>query len=159
MKASAACLDLIKEAEGLSLAWYMDENDGWTIGYGHLKKPGDTFICVTPEGAHNLLVEDVAWAERAVNLLVRVPLSQAQFDALVDFVYNVGAENFSTSTLLRKLNDGDYKGAAKEFGRWVKDDGVVMAGLVKRRERERQLFLGTVAPRLEPVAELHQEQT
>lgn len=157
MRASQACLDLIKESEQLVLGWYQDTGGVWTIGYGHARKPGDNFIGVTPEGAEALLREDLKDAEDAVNTWVNVPLTQGQFDALVDFTFNLGARQFRDSTLLKLLNGGDYEGAAKQFGRWVYDAGKVQRGLVTRREKERKMFLGTIAPGLVQVAELHQE--
>lgn len=141
MRASDACLAIIKEAEGFRDKWYLDENDGWTIGYGHLRKPGDNFEEVTELEAEELLKKDVGWAEDCINHYVQVPLSQGQFDALVDFVYNVGPHAFLESTLLRLLNRGAYDAAAKQFGRWIYDDGKVEQGLVKRRTRETALFL------------------
>jgi lysozyme len=83
---------------------------------------------------------DAQEAVDAVNRLVTVPLNQSQFDALVDFVFNLGAGAFSTSTLLRLLNGGDYAGAAGQFGRWNKDNGKVVAGLTRRRAAEAKLF-------------------
>ena len=87
------------------------------------------------------LRQDVAESERAVNQHVHVPLTQHQFDALVSFVFNLGAGNFRTSTLLKKLNARDYDGAAQEFGRWVQAGGKTLPGLVRRREAESALFL------------------
>ncbi len=78
---------------------------------------------------------------RAVNRLVTVPLTQNQFDALISFVFNLGIGNFRTSTLLKKLNAGDYTGAAKEFPPWVRADGKQLPGLIKRRDAEKALFL------------------
>ncbi|MEG5623927.1 lysozyme, partial [Enterobacter hormaechei] len=79
--------------------------------------------------------------ESDVSRLVKVGLTQGQFDALVSFTYNLGARSLSTSTLLRKLNAGDYAGAADEFLRWNKAGGKVLNGLTRRREAERALFL------------------
>jgi len=114
--------------------------DRWTLGYGHTAgvKPGDT--CTLEQG-DALLQRDVAWAVEAVNRAVTVPLTQPQFDALVSFVYNVGAPNFFTSTLLRKLDAADYVGAAAEFAKWNHQDGEVVDGLTVRREQERTRFL------------------
>lgn len=116
-----------------------------TIGYGHTGtnaqgqelQEGDT---VTPEQAKRLLYEDVLWAEDAVNEQ-RLHLTQNQFDALVSFVFNVGATAFNHSTLLKKLKAGDYDEAADEFLRWNKAGGKVLRGLTARREAERDLFL------------------
>jgi lysozyme len=83
----------------------------------------------------------MAVAAENVNQLATVPLTQNQFDALCDFVFNVGAGNFEESTLLRKLNDGDYGGAASEFDRWVHSGQTVLPGLVRRRAAEKALFL------------------
>lgn len=116
-----------------------------TIGYGHTGtnakgeslQEGDT---VTREQAKRLLYEDVLWAEDAVNEQ-HLDLSQNQFDALVSFVFNVGATAFNHSTLLKKLKAGDYDEAADEFLRWNKAGGKVLRGLTARREAERELFL------------------
>ncbi len=116
-----------------------------TIGYGHTGtnaqgeelQEGDT---VTQEQAMRLLHEDVLWAENAVNKQ-KLTLSQNQFDALVSFVFNVGASAFSHSTLLKKLKNGDHEKAAYEFLRWNKAGGKVLRGLTARREAERDLFL------------------
>ncbi len=134
---------LIQAHEGRRLAAYRDPVGVWTIGYGHAGdvQAGDV---ITPHQAEVLLAADVAVAEAAVRRLVRVPLTQGQFDALVSFVFNLGAGRLSGSTLLAKLNARDYAGAAREFGRWVKGtvDGrkVNLPGLVKRRAAERALF-------------------
>lgn len=136
-------LRLTMECEGMELKAYPDPGSGghpWTIGYGHTKgvKPGHT---CTREQAARWLVEDISWAEVAVNQLVQVPLTQNKYDALVNFVFNVGRANFAKSTLLRKLNNADYTGAAEEFGRWNKAGGKVLRGLVRRRAKEKELFL------------------
>ena len=116
-----------------------------TIGYGHTGtnakgedlQEGDT---VTPAQAMRLLYEDVIWAEETVSMQ-QLNLSQNQFDALVSFVFNVGATAFTHSTLLKKLKSGDFDGAADEFLRWNKAGGKVLRGLTARREAERDLFL------------------
>ena len=116
-----------------------------TIGYGHTGtnakgeslQEGDT---VTPEQAKRLLYEDVLWAEDAVNEQ-RLHLTQNQFDALVSFVFNVGATAFAHSTLLKKLKSCDFEDAADEFLRWNKAGGKALRGLTTRREVERDLFL------------------
>lgn len=134
-------LDIIKKSEGLRLEAYLPTpNDVPTIGYGHTKgvKMGQR---ITAKQAEQFLLEDVAWASDAVNRLVKVNLTQNQFDALVSFVFNVGATAFAGSTLLRLLNAGDYKGAADQFLRWNKQAGKVLKGLDTRRKEERALFL------------------
>lgn len=134
-------LSLIKRFEGLRLAAYLDSVGVPTIGYGHTKgvKMGDR---ITADHADAFLREDVRDAERAVNRLVSVPLSQGQFDALVSFTFNLGAGNLGSSTLLRKLNAHDYKGTESEFGRWIHAGGKRLDGLALRREAERRMFAG-----------------
>ena len=139
MHTSQKGLDLIKSFEGLRLTAYKCPADVWTIGYGTTAgvKPGQT---ITKERAEELLREDVERFEAQVLRLVKVPLTQGQHDALVSFVYNLGAGNLSNSTLLRLLNSGDYKGAAAQFDRWVHGGGKILPGLVKRRAAERVMF-------------------
>ena len=139
MKYSAAGLELTKRFEGLRLKAYQCSAGVWTIGYGHTKgvRKGDT--CTEAE-ANQWLIEDVQDADDAVSKYVQVPLTQGQFDALVDFVFNLGAPQFFKSTLLRKLNDRDYKGAAEQFLRWRFANGVELAGLLRRRKAEVEMF-------------------
>ena len=136
--------EIIKQFEGLRLEAYKCPADVWTIGYGHTNKvkSGDA---ITEGEADILLALDVQEAERAVSSYVDVDINQNQFDALVSFVYNLGAGNFKSSTLLKKLNQGDYLGAANEFHRWNKAGGKVLRGLVRRREAEANLFIGVKA--------------
>jgi lysozyme len=140
MKVSNQGLQLIKTFEGLRFRPYKDAAGKETIGYGHLIKPGEHFTAITQAEATQLLIKDVEVAERAINELVKVPLTQNQFDALASFIYNVGVENFRKSTLLRKLNAGDYVGAMYEFQKWVYAGGKKLKGLERRRETEAQLF-------------------
>lgn len=141
MKIGKQGLDLIKSFEGLELKAYMPTpNDRPTIGYGHTK--GVTMGSeITQERADLLLVEDLAWVEAAVAQKVTVPLTQPQYDALCSFIYNVGAGAFGKSTLLRRLNGGDYGAAANQLPRWNKQKGVVLRGLTRRRAAEKALFL------------------
>lgn len=113
----------------------------WTAGWGHTGPDVHPGMAVMREMAVAWLRADVAAAEAEVKRAVRVGLNQEEYDALVDFVFNIGNGNFETSTLLRKLNAGDTDGAIAEFARWNKAGGEVLAGLVKRREAERVLFL------------------
>lgn len=140
MKLSKAGLDLLKESEGFRAEAYQDAGGVWTIGYGTTKdvQPGDT--CTEDEAAL-WLRRDVLSAEWAVMALVEVPLTQGQFDALVDFTYNLGSDALAKSTLLKKLNNKDYRGAADEFPRWVYAGNQVLPGLVTRRGKEMALFL------------------
>ncbi|ENA1166650.1 lysozyme, partial [Salmonella enterica] len=127
---------------------YPDPKTGgapWTIGYGWTGKvdgkPVTPDTVIAQETADRLLKTGLVSYERDVSRLVKVKLTQGQFDALVSFVYNLGARAFSGSTLLRKLNAGDYDGAAGEFMRWVSPGTEVEAGLRRRRQAERDLFL------------------
>ena len=159
LRVSEAGLSLIKQFEGQRLKLYNCPAGHCSVGWGHLvhKGPCDgsaseqTFINgITEEGAQLLLAGDVCYkAEIFVRQLVKVPLTQNQYDALVSFVYNVGPdidadtipEGLGDSTLLKKLNAGDYAGAADEFLHWNHANGKVLAGLTRRREAERALFL------------------
>jgi lysozyme len=140
MKTNRAGLDLIKQFEGLRLKAYQDSVGVWTIGYGHTKgvKAGMTINETTAEA---FLVNDLESAEADVARLVKIDLNANEHAALVSFVFNLGGGALSRSTLLRKLNTGDRLGAASEFQKWVKAGGVTLAGLVKRRKAERDLFL------------------
>lgn len=140
MNTSQAGIDAVKDYEGVRLKAYDDGVGVWTIGVGHTAgvKRGDV---ITMDQVDEFLRADLEDAEQAVNARVVAPLSQGQFDALVSFVFNVGAGAFIASTLLKKLNARDYDGAADEFLRWNKAGGRVMAGLTKRRISERMMFL------------------
>lgn len=134
---------LIKHFEGVSLKAYPDPGSGggpWTIGYGHTRgvKPED--ICTELE-ACQFLLSDVQSFERAVEKMVNVPLTQFQFDALVSFAFNVGSANLKNSTLLKKLNQGDYVEASKEFDKWKFASGKALKGLLLRRNAESEWFL------------------
>lgn len=141
LRISPAGLNIIKLAEGLELKAYQDTGGVWTIGYGHTGpdvKPGMT---ITETQADKLLVEDVAEAEADVRRLFPVT-TQGQFDALVSFTYNLGPEQVGASTLRKKHLASDYAGAKAEFARWRFDNGVELAGLVKRRRAEAALYGG-----------------
>lgn len=139
MQISKAGLDLIKQFEGLYLKAYRCPAGVPTIGYGHTAgvAMGQT---ITQQQADDYLRRDVRQFERAVERLVKVPLTQGQFDALVSFAFNLGEGALAQSTLLRLLNAGDYAGAAAQFERWNKAGGRVLPGLVRRRAAERALF-------------------
>lgn len=140
MKVSNNGINLVKRFEGLQLKAYKDSVGVLTIGYGHTHavKAGDM---ITGVQADAFLREDLQVAELTVNTNVKVKLTQGQFDALVSFVFNLGSGNFVKSTLIKKLNAGDYAGAADEFGKWVNAGGKKLSGLVKRRAAEREVFL------------------
>ena len=143
MKTSNPGINLICGFEGLRLKAYDDGVGVWTIGYGTTiingvkVKKGDT---CTIEQAKSYMAQDLKKFESAVETAGKVPLNQNQFDALVSLTYNIGIGAFKDSTLLKKLNAKDYKGAAAQFDRWNKGGGKVMQGLVNRRAKERKLF-------------------
>ncbi len=140
-------VDIIKRHEGLRLQAYLPTpNDKWTIGYGHTKTAQKGMV-ITEARAEELLKQDLAWVEDCIKRLVKVPLTQNQYDALASLIFNIGEGNFSKSTVLRKLNEKDYEGAASAFTMWNKQRNKstgemdVLKGLTKRREEERKLFL------------------
>lgn len=145
MQTSDKGIALIKQFEGCKLTAYQDSVGVWTIGYGWTQpvdgKPIRAGMTIKQETAERLLKTGLVRYESDVSRLVKVNLTQGQFDALVSFTYNLGARSLSTSTLLRKINAGDYTGAADEFLRWNKAGGKVLNGLTRRREAERALFL------------------
>ncbi|EKK5925231.1 lysozyme [Enterobacter hormaechei] len=145
MQTSEKGIALIKQFEGCKLTAYQDSVGVWTIGYGWTQpvdgKPIRAGMTIKQETAERLLKTGLVSYESDVSRLVKVGVTQGQFDALVSFMYNLGARSLSTSTLLRKLNAGDYAGAADEFLRWNKAGGKVINGLTRRREAERALFL------------------
>ncbi|MCK6950537.1 lysozyme [Enterobacter roggenkampii] len=145
MQTSDKGIALIKQFEGCKLTAYQDSVGIWTIGYGWTQpvdgKPIRAGMTIKQETAERLLKTGLVSYESDVSRLVKVGVTQGQFDALVSFTYNLGALSLSTSTLLRKLNAGDYAGAADEFLRWNKAGGKVLNGLTRRREAERALFL------------------
>lgn len=139
MKISENGLNQIKKHEGLRLQAYKCSAGVWTIGYGHTEDVSEGDTC-TEEDAEKWLLQDVKFAERAVNRQ-RLAINQHQFDALVSFVFNVGEGAFKTSTLLKKIkaNPNDPS-IADEFAKWRYAGGNVVAGLVTRRENESNLY-------------------
>ena len=145
MLTSKQGVDTIIGHEGIRLKAYPDSKGIPTIGVGTIRYPngvrvklGDT--CTLAQ-ALAWLTKDLSQFEKAINDDVKVPLSQPQFDALADFVYNIGAFAFHNSTLLKKLNRKDYDGAGKQFIVWVKQPE-----LMRRRIRETNLFTKGVYP-------------
>lgn len=125
--------------EQCRLIAYQDSKGIWTIGWGHTYDVHQGDTC-TQAQADAWLHQDVQAAMYTVNHYVAIHLSQDQFDALVDFVFNLGAGNFAASTMLRKLNQGDLLGTAREFERWDMAGGVHVAGLLRRRKAEESMF-------------------
>jgi lysozyme len=140
MQYSKNGLALTESFEGCRLVAYQDSVGVWTIGYGHTKGVVAGMTC-TQAQAEQWLLADVAAAVAAVNRLVHIAMSQDEFDALVDFTFNLGVGNFAGSTLLKLLNARDIEGAANEFEKWDLAGGVVVAGLLRRRLAERALFV------------------
>lgn len=134
-------LDLIKFFEGFSDTAYKCPSDVWTIGYGHTLTVHEGMI-ITREEGEDLLKDDLYIMEQTVKNVVKVPLSQAQFDALTSLTFNIGQGSFKRSTLLEKLNSGDYEGAAEEFPKWRRSGGEILKGLERRRAAEKLLFEG-----------------
>ncbi len=139
METSKNGIELIKEFEGRRLVAYQDSVGIWTIGYGHTKDVWEDRLIIKST-ADRLLAEDLAEFEKYVDNLVEVPLTQNQFDALVAWTFNLGPTNLSESTLLKKLNAGDYDSVPSEMKRWNKAGGEVLEGLIRRREAEAALF-------------------
>jgi GH24 family phage-related lysozyme (muramidase) len=142
-KISQEGFSLIQKFEGMKLKSYQCSAGVWTIGFGTTKingrkvQPGQV---ISKTEALQLFKKDLVKYENAVKRRVEVDLEQEQFDALVSFVYNVGEGNFATSTLLKKLNRGDFKGAVKEFPKWRRANGKILKGLERRRAAEAELF-------------------
>lgn len=153
MNPSQACIALIKEFEGFRPKAYLCPAGVLTVGWGHTGVDVFPGMIVTRQRADELLVDDMASAVATVNKFVTVALTQGQFDALVSFCFNVGAgrrgvkdgfvslKSGAPSTLLRKLNAGDYLGASAELPKWNRGGGVVLDGLTARRQAEQRMFL------------------
>lgn len=147
MNVSEKCLALIREFEGFRSKPYLCPAGVPTIGYGSTRYEDGTPVTLKDEPidqarANAIMRTTLAREyEPAVQRYVKVPLTQGQYDALVDFAYNAGAKNLLQSTLLKKLNAKNYAGASKEFEKWVYGGGKVLPGLVRRRKAEQALFL------------------
>ena len=142
MKLGERGTEILKYFEGCKLTAYQDSVGVWTIGYGHTKGVFDG-MTITQEEAEQMLLTELEEYEGYIENMVTVPLTQNQFDALVVWIYNLGPTNFKNSTLLKELNAGNYNAAGQEITRWNKAGGKVLAGLVKRREAEAELFNDT----------------
>lgn len=150
-KVNKAGIELIKSFEGLRLSPYLCPAKIPTIGYGTTyyedgKKVTMQDPDITETRAEELLVKHIETFAKEVEAVIKVSLTDNQFAALVSFAYNLGTPNLKSSTLLRKLNAGDYAGAANEFERWNKAGGKVLAGLTRRRQAEKALFLHSPTP-------------
>jgi len=140
MAIAKSTLSFITKEEGLRNKAYKDSKGLWTIGVGHLIKPDEQHLLtatLTDEQVEQLLQSDLKWCQDAVDNNVKVPLTQNQYDALYSLCFNIGETNFRKSTVLRKINENDLKGAADAILMWNKPEV-----LINRRKRERALFLG-----------------
>lgn len=150
MKTSTNGRKLIAGFEGCVLTAYKCPAGVLTIGVGHTSAASAPAVKsgmkISANEADDILARDLSSFEAAVSRLVTSSLNQNQFDALVSLVFNIGARAFSSSTLLKKLNAGDYDGAAAQFERWNKASGRVLSGLTRRRAAERDLFVRPIAP-------------
>jgi lysozyme len=133
-------LALIERFEGVRLNAYQDCRGIWTIGYGHTGKDVHPGLTITQERADALLELDLRMTEAAVTHLVKVALTQCQFDGLVCFTFNVGSGHLASSTLLRDLNAGKITDADAQFVSWDEAGGVEVEGLRTRRLAEAALF-------------------
>jgi GH24 family phage-related lysozyme (muramidase) len=144
MKTSTNGRNKIKAEEGERLVAYVDSGGVLTIGVGHTSAAGLPKVTkglkITKQESDEILARDLKTTEAEINSLVKVPLTQNQFDALVSLVFNIGGTAFKKSTLLKKLNLKDYAGAAGQFLVWNKDNGKTVTGLTNRRKREKILF-------------------
>ena len=139
-------LILVKHYEGFSNTAYLCPAAHWTIGYVAIWGTDGARVTedhpdITEVDGGHLLKRDLSIAERGVLRLIEVSLTDNQFNALCSFVFNLGSGSLQDSTLRRRLNKGDYEGAANEFPRWVYAGGRKLKGLVRRRDDEKLLFL------------------
>ena len=139
MKISLEGLSLIKKFEGCKLIAYKCSAGVWTIGYGHTTGVKEGDVC-TQEEAEKLLRGDIFKFEEYVQDSVKVDLDQSQFDALVAWTFNLGVGNLRSSTMLKKLNNGEYESVPFEMRRWNKAGGKTLDGLIRRRQAESLLF-------------------
>lgn len=141
MNISENGLKIIKNFEGCRLKAYKCPAGVWTIGYGHTGCDVKESLVITQEQAEHYLQNDVIIHSKNVTRLVKVPITQNQFDALVSFEYNVGYGNFASSTMLKLINQNKFPEAAQQFDRWVYANKKRLEGLAKRRQAEKELFL------------------
>lgn len=141
-KTSQKAIDLIRQFEGEKLSAYKCPAGIWTIGVGHTGPDVHAGLTITKAESEAILRKDLVRFEEGVSKLVTRPITQDMFDALVSFAFNVGLANLKSSTLLRKLNAGDFQGASDQFTRWDKAGGKILKGLTARRAAEQMLFRG-----------------
>jgi lysozyme len=142
MAIAKSTLSFITKEEGFRNKAYKDSRGLWSIGVGHLIKTDEPHLInatLTDEQVEELLRSDLRWCSEAVESSVRVPLSQGQYDALYSLCYNIGASAFKNSTVVKRINQNDLKGAAEAILMWSKQPE-----LLPRRKRERELFLSNI---------------
>lgn len=141
-KVTTQGIELIKYYEGFSPTPYLCPAGILTIGFGHVIRQGEVFAPagITREEGVALLRQDVQQFARQVLRLIRVPLTDGQFDALVSFTFNLGAGALQRSTLRQKLNRGEYDEAAEEFPKWIWAGGRKLQGLLRRRLAEQAIY-------------------
>lgn len=148
MKVNLRGEEMIKSYEELRLKAYLCPAKIPSISYGVTKYENGSKVKlvdeISKERAEELFKFTLGEFEKQVEKLIKVPVNENQFSALVSFSYNVGIGNFKSSTLLRKLNSEDYIGASNEFERWIYSNGKKLEGLKKRRKSEKELFLAEI---------------
>jgi lysozyme len=140
MAIAESTLDFITREEGFKNKAYKDAKGLWTIGVGHLIRADEEFLktlTLTDNDVKDLLKRDLKWCSEAVESSVKIPLTQNQYDALYSLCFNIGDTAFRKSTVVKKINENDIKGAADAILMWNKPEV-----LINRRKRERALFLG-----------------
>jgi GH24 family phage-related lysozyme (muramidase) len=153
MQMSAAGLDLLKRSEGFRNRTYLDAAGIATIGYGHRLLPDESYPAgITEAQAEQMLAGDLRRAEQSVQRLVRVVLTQGQFDALVDFSFNLGSGKLAASTLLKELNAGQLEAAGEQLLLWDHVGTQENAGLKARREAEFHLWCSEPVPSISSTA-------
>lgn len=142
MRASDKAESLIKRFEECRLKAYKCPAGVWTIGWGTTGRGIKEGLVITQPTANNMLKAHIADISLDLTDIFGNKLEQNEFDAIVSFVYNIGITAFRRSTMCHLLMEGKNAEASKEFDRWVYANGKKLAGLVKRREAEKDLFLG-----------------
>ena len=165
---------LLKKYEGCKLKSYRCPANVCTIGYGHTSAAGAPAVAdgmtITQKQADDILRRDLVKYETAVFNMVKQPLTQHQFDVLVDFAYNAGVGNLQSSTLLKKVNAAQFDAVPAELMKWTKGGGKVLPGLVKRRQAESAWWMsheisaisplsGPSKPTEEPTDDEHEQRT
>jgi lysozyme len=142
MAIAKSTLEFITKEEGFKNKAYKDSKGLWSVGVGHLIKKDETYLLnatLSDQEVEDLLRSDLRWCSEAVESSVKVPLTQNQFDALYSLCYNIGGTAFKNSTVVKRINTNDLKGAADAILMWSKQPE-----LLPRRKRERALFLGAI---------------